>query len=200
VNTYDSLENDATGQTIFGLIDACQEGELDAADGNWSTQYVDCAANGENIEAMLVQAGITDPNVITNMVAASHVVARIMQRSDRAWEQMDSEVGFLERHGPSALRAVGSAAGVLALITAPVPIPAVQTVSAVSGAVSIVSFTAAEGLDPAPCRLERTLGTATLGIFVGLVGASLGEAQWQVGAALIGVAALVYSPVRNVSC
>ena len=105
------LRDDELGRVVFGVIDAAHQGDLDQADGNWSTDDVEAATDLDHVAAPPRRRrppgrGPRRPGRGPSWSPRPPGC----DDSDEAWEGIDDEVGWYER-GPVARRRAGRTCG-----------------------------------------------------------------------------------------
>ncbi len=91
----DAIANDRSGLggLVFNIIDAAKQGDLGAADENWSEDDIDAVIAGGHLQRLLEQAlGASDPRLIAMLQS----VGRRLKPQHAAWERIDHESSLFE--------------------------------------------------------------------------------------------------------
>jgi RHS repeat-associated protein len=85
---------------VFGGIDGAHRGTRKSIDGNWTSEDVADAAQGNNLAVVLLAlAPGLDSETLGALVGLSQQVARMLLHSGSAWESLDNEQNWWERNG-----------------------------------------------------------------------------------------------------
>lgn len=94
-------DGSGTGALVFSLFDGANQGDLDEADGNWSTDDVLAARDPERVRQMLEEQAAEDgveldPIYVDTVVAMTTGIAQRLDVDEEDWEGVDDDVGWYE--------------------------------------------------------------------------------------------------------